>query len=85
MEYTAAWVQTYTCRNIRLEAGSSVTQHLWLPHPMLNTMYDHTQHWQGISNCQDPISKSMIKYRGTNLTSINFLIMGLQTGWRSVK
>ena len=62
---------------------------------MINIIYDDSKCWQGIPNCQAPISKSIIKYLRTNLTSdnshsftnaiIDFLIMGLQTGWRGVE
>ena len=90
-----AWVQTHTCRYIRLETDISVAQHLWLLHPMFNIIYDDTKHWQGIPNCQDPISKSMIRYLRADLTGddphsftnaiIDFLIIGFQTGWRGVQ
>ena len=62
-----AWVQIHTCGDIRLEADISVAQHLWLPIPMLNTIYDDTKHWQGIPYRQDPMSKSMVKYLRANL------------------
>ena len=44
MDCMAAWIETHTGRDIRLEATTIVAQHLWKQHPMLDTIYADTKH-----------------------------------------
>ena len=96
MDCMAAWIQTHRWQDIRLEAATTVAQHLWTPHPILNTTYGGMKHWQGIPNHQNSLSKSMVEYLRANLIGNNthlfftnaiiyFLIMGFQTGWKGAK
>ena len=62
---------------------------------MLDIIYTDTKSWQGIANCQDQITKSMINYLqtlvvGNNLHSftcaiIDFTVLACQTGWRGIE
>ena len=37
----------------------------WEHHSMFDTIYTDIKSWQGIANCQDPVTKSMIDYLQT--------------------
>ena len=62
---------------------------------MLDTIYKDTKNWQGMTKRQDPITKSMIIWLVKSVTGkdpdcftntiIDFLIMGIQTGWRGIE
>ena len=59
---------------------------------MIDIIYKNTKHWQGMTKRQDAITKSMIIWLINSVLGkdpdclahaiINFLIMGIQTGWR---
>ena len=62
---------------------------------MIDIIYNDKKHWQGMTKRQDPITKSMIIWLINSVLGkdpdckthaiIDFLIMGIQTGWRGVE
>lgn len=57
---------------------------------MFDTIYADTKYWQGIANCQDSVTKSMINYLQTLIVGkkshsltcaiIDFAVLACQTG-----
>lgn len=82
-------------QDLSLKVLSIALEYLQKPHPMKEFIYMGTKHWQGIPNCQDPISKSMIDFLLNGIIGMDlhclinaitdFAIMGVQTSWRAIE
>ena len=68
MNAMAKWVETHVGRDIRyhptLALPDAPMEH-WEHHPMFDNIYADTKAWEGITNRQDPVTKSMITYLRT--------------------
>ena len=60
MNVMCALVKIYTGSDIRIQPDIKKTRKQWLPHLMINIIYEDTKDWQGMARRQDPISKLMI-------------------------
>lgn len=95
MNTAANFVQQQTGRDIRLEPRVGIHPHMWLQHPLIAEIYNETKRWQGQPNRQDPITKAMIAWlrqQGVGLDKdgfinalVDWLIIGLNTGYRSIE
>ena len=95
MDIMATYVKGHTGIDIRIKPDPEKPRDQWKEHPLLETIYKDTKNWQGMSKRQDPITKSMIVWLIKSVAGkdpdcftsalCNFLIMGIQTGWRGVE
>ena len=98
MNAMAKWVETHVGRDIRYHptvAFPDAFMTHWETHPMFKNIYADTKAWQGISNRQGPVTKSMINYLGSLVVGkkshslicalINFAVCVCQTGWRGIE
>ena len=95
MDTMAMWVKIHTSRDFWIKRDLEKPRNQWKEHPMLDIIYKDTKNWQGMTKRQDWITKSMIIWLINCVTGkdpdcftndiINFLTMGIQTGWRGVE
>ena len=91
----ASYVRGHTGTDIRIKPDPEKPRDQWKEHPLLEIIYKDTKNWQGMSKRQDPITKSMIIWLIESVAGkdpdcstsalCDFLIMGIQTGWRGVE
>ena len=90
-----SWAKIHTGCDVKIQPDLEKPRDQWSAHPMIDIIYKDIKDWQGMNKRQDPITKSMIIWlinstKGKNLHCftyiiIDFLIIGIQTGWRGVE
>ena len=98
MNTMVKWVETHMGRDIRYQPAEALPEApmAHMEHQiMFNNIYADTKAWQGITNRQDPVTKSMINYLrslvvGKNQHSliyalIDFTVLACQTKWRGIE
>ena len=94
----AKWIETNVGRDIRYHPTEAVPEspmEHWEHHTMFANIYADTKAWQGITNRQYPVTKSMINYLRSTVVGknphcltcalINFAVLAVQTAWRGVE